>query len=291
MFAWNMPTQRKIKGYDTKLNRHEEAEAKKRSTRKGVARKVKKYDGRALNSARPKRDKIMRVFYEEVDLPEFKEALQFSKDPRFRMLFEAISSPKLHKCSFAELCRRCGLGIHDISNIYRDHQKHRGLMRAYNHMPQILEDTAVDAQTRVVTCDLCNGVGKVFGEDAVNQQESSICPKCHGDGKVRIVGDKDSRKLMFETAGLSKGGAQTAVQVNVGGAVPSLEDMVAEVEDAIDITSNNGDDPMNVEESDVWKEGGEAGSGETDGLKQIGEGSPEIEDTSGEDPESGGTIQ
>ena len=255
------------KGYN-RLSAKEEAVAKRKFANSGKVRKSRQFDGRAL-SKRPRRDQVMKTFYEEVDLPEFKDALNFSKDPKFRMLFEAISSPRLHKCSFAELCRRCGLNIHDISNIYRDHQKHRGLMRAYAHMPRILEDTAVDAQTRVVTCALCDGSGKVTGEDAVNKQKISICPKCHGDGKERLIGDKDSRQLMFESAGLRKGGAVQAVQVNVGGAVPELEDVIGDVEDALDVTPEGEENVRN---------------GATEGPKQISSGDPTAEEDAGDSP-------
>jgi len=142
-------------------------------------------------------------------------------------------------------------------------------------MPKILEDTAIDAQTRVVTCSMCDGEGKVGSDSAVNRQRIGVCSTCHGDGKVRLLGDKDSRQLMFETAGLRKGGAVQAVQVNVGNSVPQLEDMITEVEDALDVEV--------IEE----EENGNVRGSEPEGPKQIGEGSPEDEEDPGGGP---GTV-
>jgi len=257
------------KGYN-RLTVEEEKSVTQRFKANGKERKSKRYDGRALKANRPRTDVIMKTFYEEVDLPEFKEALQYSKDPKFLMLYQAISTPSLHKCSFAELCRRCGLGIRDISDIYRDHQKHRGLMRAFAHIPKVLEDTAIDAQTRVVVCSECNGRGKVGADKSKNRQKLGVCPVCHGDGKRRLIGDKDSRQLIFETAGLKKGGSVQAVQVNVGGEVPHMEDVIAEVEDAIDIKAEQ----VSEEEENVR-------NGDAEGFEQAGEGSEEAEEGGG----------
>lgn len=204
---------------------------------KSTSKKLKKYDGRSLANNRPRIDKAMKTFYNEVDMPEFKAALEYSNDPKFQMLMFALGNPRLRGHSFAELCRRCQLSIIDITNLWRNHQVQRGMLRMMNHMPQVMEDTAEDAKAHVHTCTRCDGLGKLEGE-TINKRVNPVCPECHGDGKIRVIGDKDARALVFESAGLKKAPQGTQVNVNVGSG-PSFDETIANAEnalDAIDIT-------------------------------------------------------
>lgn len=203
-----------------KTNQRDSVGTRKGKTKGPVPGKLKRYDGRAVNNARF--DKQLRSFYEEIDLPEFKSALELADDPRMKMFFYALSSPKMHEHTFAELCKRCKLTLKEISELWRNHQLHRGMIRMMNQMPKVMEDAAIEAQSRTILCVSCDGTGKTVDE-GVNRQKSSVCPECHGDGKIRIPGDKDARSLVFESVGLRKGAGQNVnlVQVN---ALPAFED-------------------------------------------------------------------
>lgn len=238
------------------LTKDEETSVRQSHGKRIRLRKSKRFDGRALGRTRPRRDAVMKTFYSEVDLPEFKAALAFSGEPKFQMLMAALSAPALHQCSFGELCRRCNLSINDITALWRNHQIHKGMMRMMNHMPQVMEDTAVDAKSRNVPCSNCDGSGKVDKSSGKNtagmgKQLEGVCPECHGDGKVRIIGDKDSRALAFESAGLRKTAPQQNMQVNIGGQLPSLEQMVADAEAAIEVGATEiVEEPVNGQDSD-----------------------------------------
>jgi hypothetical protein len=207
--------------------------SKKGKSKGPIPGKLKRYDGRAI-MGRARNDKGLRALWDELDLPRFKEALEFAEDPRHKMLLFALTTPKMRKMSFPELCRRCQLSLRDVSAFWRNHQLQKGMMRMMNHMPQVMEDTAEDAKTRVVPCETCDGTGKLTRE-IFNRQVGSICGECHGDGTVRIVGDKDARNLVFESAGLRKSGLSVMQSVTVN-APPSLEDSIKGLEAAFDIS-------------------------------------------------------
>lgn len=208
-------------------------------------KRMKKYDGRSLRNYRPRIDKAMKTFYDEVNMPEFKAALEYSNDPKFQMLMFALGNPRLQSCSFAELCRRCQLSITDVTALWRNHQIQRGMLRMMNHMPQVMEDTAEDAKAHTHKCARCDGTGKLEGE-TINKRINPVCPECHGDGKIRVVGDKDARQLVFESAGLKKAPQGPQFNLTIGSG-PSFDETIASAEnalDAIDITpgGQNGSD-------------------------------------------------
>jgi len=146
-------------------------------------------------------------------------------------------------------------------------------------MPDVMEDVVIDSQSRVVTCDLCQGVGKISGK-TVNKVVDPICPECHGDGTVRINGDKDARTLAFETVGLKRTGMGVNI-MNVNNpqhsSMPTMEEQIASVDKVFDAdftdvteketehgTSGNGADQVRQEDRGS---GGEAGgSGESVAL-------------------------
>lgn len=206
--------------------------------------KVKKYDGRAFSknaiASRSQVREALDSFYKEVKLPELKQALEVSNDPRYNMLLAAINNPRFNSCSFAELCRKCRMSIQDVVEVWRNHLKTQGIVKMMGHMPEIMEDVAVDSKSKVVVCDMCQGEGRLH-DKKVNNIEDPICPECHGDGKVRLLGDKDARLLAFETVGLKKGGG-ILVGVNIDnrkGGVPAMEDQISNVEKIFDAEYEN----------------------------------------------------
>jgi hypothetical protein len=202
--------------------------------------KMKKYDKRLPRRKHKmkqvSKENAMRTFYKEIDLPEFKEALTYSKDPKYQMLLYAINNPRMRECSFALLCKRCGLSLSEVASLWKDHNMSIGMMRAMGHVPQVMEDIAIDSKSRVVDCTRCSGEGKLHNE-LYNNMLHAICPECHGDGKIRIVGDKDARGLLYESVGLRKtGGINQNMNINVGGSMPSMEDVISDAEKAMDIS-------------------------------------------------------
>ena len=102
------------------------------------------------------------------------------------------------------------------------------------HIPDVMEDVAIDSKSKVVVCNVCQGDGKLHDKE-VNRKRNPICPECHGDGVIRLLGDKDARLLAFETVGLKKGmGITNIVNVDNRHGTPSMEDQIADVEKVFD---------------------------------------------------------
>jgi len=165
---------------------------------------------------RPKqasRDLPMKTFIENVPRAEFEQALELSPDPRFRQLFDGMTDPHLARMSFAGLCKQFSITLNDIHDLWRNHQLHKALIRMSTYTPEILEDIAIDARSKMQGCTHCNG------SRVVTDTEGAVwpCPVCRGAGEVRVPGDKNARVLTYEALGLMKrGGPLVAIQQNFG---------------------------------------------------------------------------
>jgi hypothetical protein len=273
---------RKIKKSPTKPGYNSlSADAERERRRHRPNSKAKKYDGRGAKTKKygqmsnRRSDAALRDFYKEIEMPELKMALQTSNDPKYGMLLAAINDPRFNNCSFTTLCKKCRMSLQDIVDIWRNHQKTKGLVKMMAHMPDIMEDVAVDSKSRIVICNRCQGEGRLQ-EGMVNRQSNPICPDCHGDGKIRIQGDKDARNLAFETVGLKKNsGGVNITNINSQAGVPSLEDQLASIDNVFDADFTVEEDGNGKTSSDVNP--GDEGSGEEAGSTGGETGEPSVE--------------
>jgi len=140
-------------------------------------------------------------------------ALQrITEDDKMRNLAELLLSPKHEhlKCSLRTLAVRCGLTYMDVVDAFRRSKIGEGLMRMYQHVPDVLEHTAQDAKTTTRECNVCKGLGSM--------NKGRTCNVCQGTGEIHKKGDADDRKLIFEAAGLTgKRGPLIAQQFNIQG--------------------------------------------------------------------------
>ena len=161
----------------------------------------------------------IRTFAEKVPLIEFHEALELSKDTRFEKLWALMLDQAHRHTSFVALCNLAGISLTDLYDFWHKHQLHAGLIEMLNHVPKVLGDVGVDAESRNTACNRCDGQGKVLdiipGSDV--EPEERLCPVCEGSGKMRVVGDKAARDLLFESIGLTgKRPPMVAIQQNFG---------------------------------------------------------------------------
>lgn len=197
------------------------AEKRKAIAAKDAAYKArKKAQGRKLDSSGrtlvkvPFRDAPMKQFAEEISGQEAEmgEALKATGNAKMMALYtEIVTNPRN---SLALSCRRCNVSLQELQDMWSKHQLSRGLIRVSNQLPEILEDTATDARSRFEVCDRCDGAGEITrfrGEESITE----TCPKCKGAREVRVAGDAESRKQIFEMTGLTgKSGPLVAIQQN-----------------------------------------------------------------------------
>jgi len=158
---------------------------------------------------------------EAVPEGELHEVLDFfaDKDDRARRVLALLTEPlgAVTPRSLKKAAKLSGLSPIELLEMIRSHRLHMGILRATAHLPQIMEDTAIDAKSTDHACLKCGGEGQV------GQGESrAVCRECRGAGSIRVLGDIENRKLMMEMVGLVRKGGGVVInnsqQVGVAGA-------------------------------------------------------------------------
>ena len=185
-------------------------------------------------------DVIFRRLEKSVPKDELVGALLTQPDQRYDTLMRMLCDPAFKGRTLPTLAKECGLSYAQVLRCITTHHIDQGMLTMSRHVPAIMEDTAVDAKSKTIRCPVCEGAGTI---DKLNRKGEVVgdkpCLTCEGLGKLRKVGDIESRKLVYETMGLTnKGkGPSVAIQVNSG----------AQVEDSVDIVH----DALNVEVTPV----------------------------------------
>lgn len=141
-----------------------------------------------------------------------------------RLLYEPASVGK----PLGYLVEKAGMDLEEIVALAETYHLAIGKLATLPHAPEILEDVAIDAKSRLATCEKCIGSGKhhVMMGDGMGGQTyvptAYTCPACDGIGKIRKVGDKQARVLMFEALGLvgKAKGPLVAIQNNITTSTP-----------------------------------------------------------------------
>ena len=207
---------------------------------------------RALTAKSPAR-KEASFHRLEVSLPRDKliQVLQPSGDPRVQQLIECLLStnPNMLNRSLPSLAAMCKLGYADLIREIARSRVSEGILRMSKHIPQVLEDAAIDAKSRSSVCPECKGTTQVLEDRPAylpkatpsqpNPEPKFIdCPTCAGKGKVRKSGNHNARKLMFEAVGLTNRKAPP-LTVNFPGAkfdVPTMESEMTALDRVLDAT-------------------------------------------------------
>lgn len=159
------------------------------------------------------RDKPFRTFLDAIPREHFLGVLAAQpEESRLRSLLALMTadySSYTHPPLLVTLCKKAGVTMQDIMNLMKDHAVAEGTVKMMLSLPQVMEDVGQDAKTRVRTCTVCLGRGHVTiaEQDAdgklTGDSHEEDCLNCEMTGKVREIGDKHSRELLFETAELT----------------------------------------------------------------------------------------
>jgi len=188
-------------------------------------------------------------FYESVDHRELNEALTWAgnaedvADPKWLQLQYQLVHPKTRNTKFSTLCRRFDIQLPDLLDFWRNWKTNSGTIRMMEHLPQVMEDVAVDSKSRTETCPDCAGEGFVKASEEREETEDQViireihkpCKRCYGRGAVRVMGNRHARDQLFEMAGLTsktaKGKApMVAIQQNFGsGELPDTVQKISKI--------------------------------------------------------------
>lgn len=185
----------------------------------------------------PRKDYAFRRLERSVPREEWLAACQASSNEKVQTFLRNLTDPFDRKKSLPQLASEAGLTYAQVLVLIREYHIDQGFLAMSKHVPRVMEDVAIDAQSTMVPCPTCQGESQLRTFDqktgAVNGSKPCWC--CDGTGKLRKVGDPDARKLMFKSLKLVNDGPLFAQQiVNAGGA--ALEDAVGKVGDVLDVT-------------------------------------------------------
>jgi hypothetical protein len=204
----------------------------------------------------PRKDSVFRRLEESVPREEMLAILGASADERAQVLLMKMMDPSCRKHSLPHLASLVGLSYPQVLQMITKFRLDEGMLRMSAHVPQVMEDVAVDAQSKEVTCGSCKGFKNADGiavipvVETIDDPESKKrvvvqrvdgagnlmwerCLVCDGVGTLRKIGDADSRKLLFETLKLTGRTAPLVVQ-QFNGAGGSMEDAVAATHQILD---------------------------------------------------------
>ena len=162
---------------------------------------------------------------------EMLAVLEVSDDPVAEKLLGYLTSPTYDNHSVRSLCKRVGITVGELQQIYANTMKAKALMAAARHLPRVVEDTFIDSLSRTSLCPTC------YGEKTIYRRKKEVpCATCDGEGRIRVQGDVASRKLALTVVGLVKQGPLMEQNLNfdkailVGGRdMAPLEAVVKEV--------------------------------------------------------------
>jgi hypothetical protein len=123
--------------------------------------------------------------------------MQLSGDDGFYRLHDALHDEIYRNTSPGTLCRRFGVSLMDLHELWRRHTLTLGLMRMENHLPAVMEGLSHFSMSRQDACPRCDGIGSVTDSDTRRE-----CPVCKGVGRIEVPGDSHSLWLWFEIIGL-----------------------------------------------------------------------------------------
>ena len=149
-------------------------------------------NGRSI-PMRADRDLALKWFFKNVPHAGFDEALLMSGDQRFYRLHDALHDDACRRTSPGTLCRRFGISLSDLDDLWRSHNLSLGMLLMANHLPQVMEQLAEDSLSREEACPQCDVIGSVPDVDT-----HVICPLCDGVGKIRVPGDAQALRLLFK---------------------------------------------------------------------------------------------
>lgn len=196
-----------------------------------------------------KDDPVYRKWLAKIETEDLKAALAMSSDKRMVEFLRLLCVPRPK--ATATIAKSCGLTLGDLNNFWRDSNMSRARDIAFAGIPQVMADVVTDSSNTMVVCPRCDGLGSLdpgpdYDDEPKSRRKKSIvreCPECDGMGKVKKSGDIESRKLLFETTGMTgKKGPMIAIQNNSYG--PSSLETFVDNFDKMDAAVTGKDMPM-----------------------------------------------
>ena len=151
-----------------------------------------------------------------------------------------LTAPANEKVSLVSLAENFQLSYMELAKIYHDIKKAEGFVRIANHLPDLMEQTALEAKSEMAACKKCGGSGEITKTLKMGEESSQVtepCGECGGTGEVWEVGDIDRLKLIFETAKLTGNGkGNQMMNLNIANVTTDekMEDLIGSLPQVIE---------------------------------------------------------
>jgi hypothetical protein len=152
--------------------------------------------------------------------PDAQFALATATDKRFSEFLRLLPNTGERRRSLASLAKICGISLPEWADFWRKAQMQRALAMATNAIPGLTSDLILDAKSRHLVCERCDGFGTVLDSRSADDDKAMRpCPACKGLGTTAKAGDAHARDKLLEMTGLSgrKGGAAVTITQNFSG--------------------------------------------------------------------------
>jgi hypothetical protein len=150
--------------------------------------------------------------------------LNLSPDQRMRFLAQHALDPVFDRTSFATLCDKFNVSYVQVAKAYKELKHSEGLLRAADHLPEIMEQVAQDAKGKTQACPKCNG----------KTEEGKVCPACSGSGTVYVAAEVERLRLLFDMVEPRQKGPSVNIDLRNTDKTEKLSDLYATVDGIVE---------------------------------------------------------
>lgn len=156
-------------------------------------------------------------FRTEIELDDLVSVLSIhaKSKPACSAMLDLLQFEENHTVPLARLCLEADLDWSEFVQLFKDFKLDSAAIIAHREFPDLMRDTMEDAKTKEVACPRCFGVGHVDAAEVGLQNKLDgpvACPDCLGEKKIRRIGDRTARLIVFESLGqIKKRGPMVAI--------------------------------------------------------------------------------
>ncbi|HWV46546.1 MAG TPA: hypothetical protein VN039_11100 [Nitrospira sp.] len=179
-----------------------------------------------------------------METPEQREStalvLRLSQNEKIRALATMMMMAEWKGVAMTTIMEKLQITYGQLAGEYKELQRSQGFIRAAQHLPEIMEQVAIDAKHSATKCETCAGSGEivVYDHAAIEKARSVVgentangfvsdpemvklaegrgkCAICGGRGEVVRLADPEKVKLVFDTFGLTGKGGGVAVNLDL----------------------------------------------------------------------------
>lgn len=146
-------------------------------------------------------------------------ALAHDSSAKAQKFLAELLNPRNNKLKLSRIARKVGVEAMDIERILRSHSLSTALTTYVTAAPSIAKDVVDDSMSYDDICPRCDGLGKF---KPTEKSKLKICPRCKGKGEIRVAGNNDARRLIYDRIEPRSKSGGFNINLNIPGAGSAL---------------------------------------------------------------------